>query len=987
MRTLFAVALAVCVITACHNDTGETEVWPRAVEPRLSGFSQWRLCSRSLAQGHVVEQARCEATAIEPIGCGDRIDTRARAVRLLLTRETCTDIAIGALQQIASKEPAAFNDLAAAYYVSAQRHDRASDLIRALAALRGAPASPEAQFNRALILEALGLRENAIASWDELLKTDNTAWANEAREHRDALAKKADGETLWERTRTQLDAALRARDRARIAELIKPFQASAQRYLENELLPRKRLDDAALLAAELARFGPDKYPVDVVSKGADPFSLRDRLAKATLVSQSAAPDAFARATAMLAPLERQAKQSGYVHLMARLEGTRAHYLQYQSRYLEAIKASGASVETYERLGDEERAADMHMRQIGLFRWAGAKELACREALIAIRRLDRFVNPGSRHSLFGEAAQTALALGYPEVAMLYQQSAFEFVQRHPELAKFNLPSAFRNRAEVKLHLGDQSGAKADLDEARRLADEGEPNSRRILQARIANILGQRELGRQAIDAFTSALAATNLETHTARADILSRLAVARRNAGDAAGSKRDLQAAIGELDAEEARMLEGRKRGEGEEFWIPYFARFQDIYRRLIRQLLEEGRLEDAFFYAEKARAAEPLDLLHAEKPTLFTRTTLQSKLPRGTLFIEYLLLDDDEAIAWRISRDRFDVVRLGKVDAERWSKAVQRGARFSDEALFLQPLSEGYAALIAPVLRNWGETPERLVIAPDGALHGLPFAALYRDTPRGRRYLVEDAIVEIAGSAQLYLASLRRDEELRSSDNRSALLVGDPAFDKSLPEAAFLEPLPDARLEVEDLRALYPASDVFTEAQATPARVLELAPTRAILHIAAHSLPNADAPFRSVILLAKSGASNGALYAQDLVTKFVRGETRLVVLASCSSAGGLPVGPEGVAPLVRPLIGAGVPAVVGNLWRVNDATARELSVSFHKRYRAGEDAAMALRNAQLDLLRSNKAGLTSARTWGALQVTGHSSSPFAPAPKEKEKPP
>jgi hypothetical protein len=42
---------------------------------------------------------------------------------------------------------------------------------------------------------------------------------------------------------------------------------------------------------------------------------------------------------------------------------------------------------------------------------------------------------------------------------------------------------------------------------------------------------------------------------------------------------------------------------------------------------------------------------------------------------------------------------------------------------------------------------QRLVIIPDGAMNGLPFAALR--SPATRRYLIESAPIEIAGSASL----------------------------------------------------------------------------------------------------------------------------------------------------------------------------------------------------------------------------------------------
>jgi len=73
----------------------------------------------------------------------------------------------------------------------------------------------------------------------------------------------------------------------------------------------------------------------------------------------------------------------------------------------------------------------------------------------------------------------------------------------------------------------------------------------------------------------------------------------------------------------------------------------------------------------------------------------------------------------------------------------------------------------------------------------------------------------------------------------------------------------------------------------------------------------------------------------------------------------------------------GVPAVIGTLWDVNDATAEPLLVSFHQHYREGDDAAVALQKAQIELLRRDSSGLQSVLAWAPFQVIGHSSSPFA----------
>jgi CHAT domain-containing protein len=165
----------------------------------------------------------------------------------------------------------------------------------------------------------------------------------------------------------------------------------------------------------------------------------------------------------------------------------------------------------------------------------------------------------------------------------------------------------------------------------------------------------------------------------------------------------------------------------------------------------------------------------------------------------------------------------------------------------------------------------------------------------------------------------------------SALLAGDPAFDPEL--APGLGRLPAAQREVANISEVYaPLAEPLLGSNATVERFLARARDKSIVHFAGHSIVNPREPSRSLLLLAPSATHRGALEARELLTKLDLRRTRLVFLSACSSAGGYPVGPEGVAPLVRPLIAAGVPAVAGSLWDVEDATAGRVSVSFHRRY-------------------------------------------------------
>ncbi|HEY3380789.1 MAG TPA: zf-HC2 domain-containing protein [Vicinamibacterales bacterium] len=101
------------------------------------------------------------------------------------------DSAIGLLEDAAARaatNPAWWSDLAAARLVRARHDDSPTNLDRALDAADRAlalrPSLPEALFNRALALEALGRSSDARAAWKAYLAVDaHSPWAAEARRH------------------------------------------------------------------------------------------------------------------------------------------------------------------------------------------------------------------------------------------------------------------------------------------------------------------------------------------------------------------------------------------------------------------------------------------------------------------------------------------------------------------------------------------------------------------------------------------------------------------------------------------------------------------------------------------------------------------------------------------------------------------------------------------------------------------------------------
>src|SRR5439155_7958672 len=198
--------------------------------------------------------------------------------------------------------------------------------------------------------------------------------------------------------------------------------------------------------------------------------------------------------------------------------------------------------------------------------------------------------------------------------------------------------------IEIHLEHYDAAAGDLAESTRLMalqEDRNADIRRVVQARIDEVRGQSLLHADplhAVQAFTNALDKASKSYSTFRASLLAQRADALRAAGRNVESENDLRASLDVLHEEETKILENRERGAGEELWNSYFARFQDTYRMLIRRLVDDGKDDEAFLYAERARAVEPLNLVeHLDLGSMgrapFDIAKLQSSLPPGSLML------------------------------------------------------------------------------------------------------------------------------------------------------------------------------------------------------------------------------------------------------------------------------------------------------------------------------------------------------------------
>jgi CHAT domain-containing protein len=157
--------------------------------------------------------------------------------------------------------------------------------------------------------------------------------------------------------------------------------------------------------------------------------------------------------------------------------------------------------------------------------------------------------------------------------------------------------------------------------------------------------------------------------------------------------------------------------------------------------------------------------------------------------------------------------------------------------------------------------------------------------------------------------------------------------------------------------------------EATASRFLSLAAESDVIHFAGHARLGAD----PALLLNDGGRDGGKDTGELRAVEIARARLprpRLVVLAACGTAAGTGDGFDGPRGLAGAFLTAGAGAVVGTLWPVDDAEAAVLFTEFHRRMRNGEDAAAALRQATLLLLRGNNPRGRHPAAWAAAELFG-----------------
>ncbi len=221
-------------------------------------------------------------------------------------------------------------------------------------------------------------------------------------------------------------------------------------------------------------------------------------------------------------------------------------------------------------------------------------------------------------------------------------------------------------------------------------------------------------------------------------------------------------------------------------------------------------------------------------------------------------------------------------------------------------------------LRTRGATGVTLI--PTGRLSLLPLHAATYTRDGKTLCLLDDFVVAYTPSAQA-LAVARENVQQRASMPLRLAGVGNPSPNS--------RPLTYAKPELQSIVELMPAgaAQPLYERQATKPALAATLPRATVAHLSCHGSFNVAEPLDSGLML-----GDGPWTLREILDQPKALETvRLVVLSACQTAiTDFQNLPDEAIGLPAGLLQAGVPAIVGTLWSVNDASTALLMVRFYE---------------------------------------------------------
>lgn len=499
-----------------------------------------------------------------------------------------------------------------------------------------------------------------------------------------------------------------------------------------------------------------------------------------------------------------------------------------------------------------------------------------------------------------------------------------------------PYVLIRRSVVEAQLNDVQRAREDINEAyvwvQRLKD---PSTRRREEAELAwgRALQRDMRPGEALTQIDRAIAYYDETAPAFLPTLLLDRARIHRQRGDDASARRDLERGIELLETNRTSVRDLSQRAM-------MFASSRGLFQEAIADALQRNDVAAAFNLSERARARAILDGLQlattATTPLLLD--SIQKRISDHAALVVFVRSRQrmNAIVVRRTDVVRFDLGEAASIDgaAIRLSAAMDEGR----VANALDLAANVHAKVVRPI-REALEGVRVVVWIPEGALRGIPFAALYdRDHDR---FVIEDFVTTEAASASVALTASERSGV---SPAAPALVVGAGSFDRE--RFTLLDLLPETDREARAIASVRRQSRLLTGVEATPTEILRQLPVHAIFHFAGHVIDGRTAGDAEMIL-SRDPSGQSTLDARTLAQMQLP-LSRLVVLSACRSAskGGHGDGPESMA---SAFLLAGVPTVIATPWPVDDRAASSFAERFHRELELQPDPASALQ----DVLRAD----------------------------------
>ena len=408
-----------------------------------------------------------------------------------------------------------------------------------------------------------------------------------------------------------------------------------------------------------------------------------------------------------------------------------------------------------------------------------------------------------------------------------------------------------------------------------------------------------------------------------------------------------------------------------EWKISIRSHYEGPYTALLMVLLQQNKITEALFTAEKGRGQALMDLMETQyglktpyagsSKEIQSMSDILSYISSPTIF---LALDKTTINVWILGKE-FHFMRnhvskryamenafasLISLNKHLYSKiGVLKSVKSEDRSLDEptdeeipikrtdeqekatsedDPLRALYDLVIGPIadIIHGNE----ITIAPDGPLFLTPFAAF---VDQNSKYLSETFTIRLIPT----LTSLKMMAECPDGyrSTTGALLVGDPSVGSVRIKAKGkkrrlkrLPQLPAAKKEVEMIGNIV-KTEPLTGERATKEEVLRRLSSVALVHIAALG----KAETGEITLSPNPSLSSGNPKEEDYLLKLedvknAKMQAKLVVLSCCHSGRG-EIKSEGVVGIARAFLGAGARSVLVSLWAISDEATQEFMRHFY----------------------------------------------------------